>query len=172
MKQAHSELRHDAAKKRRVYIAKIGITFSVAGLCGAVAIAGVISVVLACIGTGFALSWGGFRAMAVPRAPDEGGLFGGGGGGWTIADLLLTFGPWLGGGILAAVGGFVSCKRVNARTIPYAPTVSEQIAGLATEDVLLRGSSQPTTLPVELLRAAHSGGTEPAEELLRAESRA
>lgn len=49
--------------------------------------------------------------------------------------------------------------------------IREQIATLPADEVLLRGSDQPTSSPYELLRVAQAGTQTGEEELLRAESR-
>jgi hypothetical protein len=50
----------------------------------------------------------------------------------------------------------------------YVPPVSQQVAALPDEEVLVRGSEQPSTTSDELLRAAQAGAQTQAEELLRA----
>jgi hypothetical protein len=47
----------------------------------------------------------------------------------------------------------------------------EQIAALPAEEILLRGSDEPVSAPEELLRAGWAATVEPAEALLRAESK-
>jgi hypothetical protein len=82
------------------------------------------------------------------------------------------------GFLYALVPGLIAyfCVRLfatsmqKADSIPYAPLVSEQIAALPAEEVLLRGSDQLAATPEELLRAASAGKMKtPSEELLRAE---
>ena len=58
----------------------------------------------------------------------------------------------------------------EARRLVYVPPVAEQVAALPAEEILVRGSERPDAAPPELLRAAHSGNIEDANELLRAES--
>jgi hypothetical protein len=75
-------------------------------------------------------------------------------------------------GLIALRAGIWANERiVDLEDVPYVPTVAEQIAALPAEEVLLRSSDQPIPLPEELLRPAHAGAGDMAEELLRAESR-
>lgn len=53
-----------------------------------------------------------------------------------------------------------------ANTLDYVPPVREQIAVLPADEVLLRGSDEPSATPEELLRAAHGGTVEAGEDLL------
>ncbi len=53
------------------------------------------------------------------------------------------------------------------KSLPHVPPVSEQIAALPADEVLLRGSNAPAAAPEELLRPAGKQET-PAEDLLRA----
>ncbi len=59
----------------------------------------------------------------------------------------------------------------ESRSIPYVPSVAEQIAALPTEAILVRGSDEPAAAPGELLRAAAGTETE-VGELLRAATEA
>ena len=55
----------------------------------------------------------------------------------------------------------------EARTLPSLPP--EQIAALPADQILVRGSEEPATIPEELLRAATKGTAIPSQELLRAD---
>lgn len=61
----------------------------------------------------------------------------------------------------------ISDKKLDA--LNYVPPVREQVANLPADEVLLRGSNQPTATPEELLRSAQAGIETDAQELLRAE---
>jgi hypothetical protein len=63
----------------------------------------------------------------------------------------------------------IFCEK-KALSIPHVPPVSEQLAALPADEVLLRGSHQPAALPGELLRAAHEGTETAPEDLLRPRS--
>jgi len=59
-----------------------------------------------------------------------------------------------------------SSKRANA--LAYVPPVAEQIAAMPAEEILVRGSEEPSAAPGELLRAARTGAETEAGELVRA----
>jgi hypothetical protein len=72
--------------------------------------------------------------------------------------------------VLAAIPGAMWRKSAKfSASLVYVPPVREQIAAFPAEEVLLRGSEQPTATPEELLRAAQVGSETASEELLRAE---
>jgi hypothetical protein len=58
-------------------------------------------------------------------------------------------------GVGGALGVRSSTKRL--KSLPYVPPVHEQLSGLRADEVLLRGSDEPTATPEELLRPAREG---------------
>jgi hypothetical protein len=93
-------------------------------------------------------------------------------------DLLFPLERWpLSNVVLILVTGVIGLKvliraneqLVDGADLPYVPTVTEQIAALSADEILLRGSDEPAIGPEELLRAARAGTAEQAEELLRAD---
>ena len=71
--------------------------------------------------------------------------------------------------VLTTLGAAVYRKAHDeAKVIPFVPPVAEQIANLPADEVLLRGSDQPASVPGELLRAAQEGTEIGPDELLRA----
>ena len=78
--------------------------------------------------------------------------------------LLLPF------SIVLFITGFQYYKRQyqKAQSLPYVPSVAEQLAALPAVEILVRGSIEPVADPSELLKAAYVGAANPAEELLRA----
>ena len=72
--------------------------------------------------------------------------------------------------VAGLIGGWLCVVSENRRlAIPHVPPVREQIAALSADQILVRSSDEPSATPEELLRAAHTGLVEQAEELLRAE---
>ena len=61
----------------------------------------------------------------------------------------------------------IIASEKKALSIAYVPPVAEQITTLPADEVLLRGSDQPTAKSDELLRAAQPGQELATEELLR-----
>ncbi len=139
--------REDAAKKRREYLWRKGLANStVLSVCliGGVTVLGALLAIIITVTL--------FTSMGSPvRGLGLGAAIG-------VPALLM----------LKAIDTYRNQVR-KARMIPYVPPVREQIAALPAEDILVRGCDQPTASVNELLRAARAGGTEPAEELLRAE---
>ena len=74
--------------------------------------------------------------------------------------------------VVASIGFVASRQLIRAAKDKaeqyYAAPVHEQIAALPAEEILVRSSKQPTAAPEELLRAAHAGEVDSAQELLRA----
>lgn len=69
---------------------------------------------------------------------------------------------------LSAFGCYIAMSADRKlSSVPYVPPVSEQLAALPAEEILLRGSQASPASPQELLRPAGKQET-PAEELLRA----
>ena len=68
--------------------------------------------------------------------------------------------------------GVLAWRGSNKETasLPYVPPLSEELAALPADEILLRGSDEPAATPGELLRAAQAGAADSAEELLRAEA--
>src|SRR4051794_21347038 len=80
-----------------------------------------------------------------------------------VSLILKQSGPWLSTWAYAAAmllfAGAVFCYMTyrtanEAMSIPHVPPVHEQLAAFPPEDILLRGSGEPTAAPDELLRAA------------------
>lgn len=61
---------------------------------------------------------------------------------------------------------YVSCGT-EAKALPYVPPVSEQIAALSADEVLLRASHTPSAASDDLLKPAQQGAETACEELLR-----
>jgi hypothetical protein len=79
---------------------------------------------------------------------------------WASAAAMLT-----GSG---AIFCYVSLRKVKeVKSLPYVPTVDEQIANLPVSEFLLRAANEPSDPPEELLRAAQPGASRSEEELLR-----
>ena len=75
---------------------------------------------------------------------------------------------------LVAAGGWVIGldNTRKAKSIPYVPSVADPLAALPADEILLRGSNQPSVRPDELLRPAQVGTETAPEELLRAQQTA
>jgi len=78
----------------------------------------------------------------------------------TLFAVVFRFGVWY----------WTSCTA-EAKALPFVPPVAKQIAALPANEILVRGSDGPISAPEELLRAAHTGIGEQANELLRADKR-
>ncbi len=147
--QAHMEPRKDAANKRFDYLVDLfQVKFSgCVGLC----ISGfaILGAVICLVGL-HTSSWTYFE-INVPEL--------------SIPGLCIC--------VASALGGWAISKSSikEASAMPYVPPVSEQVAALSDEDILVRGSDQPTAPSGELLRAARKGTETDDAELLRAEMR-
>lgn len=91
---------------------------------------------------------------------------------WAIASDQNEVQAFAGAAVLFASGGLgwrmfrSTIDRVSR--MPYVPSVREQIAALAAESILVRGSVAPSGDRYELLRAGPHGELLHPEELLRA----
>jgi hypothetical protein len=83
-------------------------------------------------------------------------------------DFMTAF-IFIGSFGFAAVGAGLWCKASlrTLRQLPYVPPVSEQVANLPSDRVLVRGSDEPADKPGDLLRAAGAIASESPDELLR-----
>ena len=158
MNQTLKGTKEDAAKKRRVYVVGYG-SLRVLGLMGTISaiLSGLITLVL----------------IYAAIASDEHPIF----TGYRLhLDALMRCAPF----ILIPAAITLFCRWYShkyyklAASLRPVPPVREQIAiaALPADEVLLRGSDQPTAEPGELLRAAHEGMETPADQLLRAEQTA
>ena len=144
MNQTHRKAVEDAARKRREYLRKKAV--------GSVL---VVLAVLFCAPLAVLTFVGVFGFLNV-RLRSE-----------IILQAILLL---VSSSLLIWVSRAAGRINTNINSLDYVPPVHEQIAALPAEEVLLRGSDQPTAAPDELLRAARTGTATDAEELLRAES--
>ena len=140
----HSEPREDAAKKRREYLAKLAI----AQANGSFAL--LLMILFMVAGLWFSLE----LALSLFREKPSGQF---------LFAAIVCVG--------ATTNGWMKHQEYTkrAKSLPYVPPVAEQLANLPADEVLLRGSDQPSAAPDELLRAAHEGTDTPADQLLRAD---
>src|SRR5205807_2266285 len=81
---------------------------------------------------------------------NRGGLDAGFAAGYVFGLLVLV-------GLASLGGRLYRTSEQAARFMPYVPPVDDQVAALPAEEVLVRGSAEPTDPSKELLRAAHEG---------------
>ena len=86
---------------------------------------------------------------------------------WLFAILCVAF-PFLLVYFLMIGASWMKYAQSKATSLPYVPTVDKQIANLAAEDVLLRGSNQPVAVLTDLLLPARDGRVSDSDDgLLR-----
>ncbi len=160
---------NDAIGRRRKYLWEKTAANLIAATCVIAGLLALASTALTVLTICISLAWGGYRDWNTPPPPDDGGLIGGPGG-WTIFDLLNTFGPWLFGGLLATFILWRCLRQAHAHvlSIPYVAPLREQIASIAPAELLVRGSTRPAAKENQLLRAANGGIVASADEMLRA----
>jgi hypothetical protein len=90
---------------------------------------------------------------------------------WTPLAICQSFGVSLGCGLLLGIVAYKLCKPAyaSAEAVRYVPPAADQFAAHPPEQILVRGSDEPTAKPEELLRAAQPGTEAQGRELLRAD---
>jgi len=163
MSQLYRRKVKDLAKNRRDYLFKLaqanlqrGIGILATLGCGSLLmlVAGMFCIYLV-IGTGIGISDGHMPDLS--KDP-------------FLIYLFVWFVVWLGifGTLTWLAAKFWQSSTAKAKSLPYVPPVSKQIAALPPVEILLRGSNEPATTPGELLRAAHSPAISNGKDLLRA----
>lgn len=144
--QAHTKVRQDVAKKRREYLQTAAWSGTM-GCCGWSLMVG--------FGLLTVLSVGAFVLSIT--------------GNYGLPSLMWLFPALLTGSVTYLGFNCISTAHKMADDNDYVPPVREQIDTLPADEILVRGSDEPTAKPDELLRAPQAAVAEPAEELLRAE---
>jgi hypothetical protein len=151
MNQTDRGPREDGAKMRRDFVLRRSSTLTIAGISGGA------TVVLALF-TLFVM----YALVTWEEHPEHTGY-------GIHIELLWTCTPWwLTPACLAFLAAYLCRLSVRkSQEYTYVPPVAEQIAELAAEAILVRGSDAPTAAPTELLRAAQAGTVTAPAELLR-----
>ena len=145
----------DRAKKRREYLRKKATVLSALWTARIIVVAGVIfSVVM--------LLWLLVILNYIPY-----GLFNNDVHGLAAMLLKILLALIFCPAIVAASYFVTRDQSKKARAIQHVPPVRNQIDTLPAEELLLRGSTQPTVEPDELLRAANTVTEPNARELLK-----
>jgi hypothetical protein len=179
LNEIHREPIKDAGQKRREYLSQIGAANMLEFIGGSIGLLfGFLFVFISMVflfAKALETDWGDTSkdgelssgsVYTERRTRDSGLTDNTGGVDIGTITACATFFSFTGVPALCGLMLWDKAKKI-ARAIPYVPPVSEQIAALPAEAILVRGSDDPVTPFEELLRSTPPMAAEQDEDLLR-----